>query len=200
MNPFDQIYEGTPPWEIGRPQKVVEQLLERGLVRGKVLDVGCGTGENALLCATRGHEVVGIDSASRAIDMARAKAKRRDLGTRFLVHDALHVGSLPETFDTVIDSGLFHVFTDDARHTYTRELARVLRPGSCLYVVCFSDEEPDWGGPRRVGRRELRNAFSPPFAVEHIERVRYETLFHEEGAKAWLASVIFIGRPVSIQN
>jgi ubiquinone/menaquinone biosynthesis C-methylase UbiE len=199
-NPFDQMYEGTPPWEIGRPQKMVADLVDRGRVRGRVLDLGCGTGENALLCAARGLEVVGVDSSPRAIEMARAKAKGRDLRVRFLVQDALEISAVGETFDTVIDSGLFHVFSDESRRLYARELARVMRTGSSLYVLCFSEEEPDWGGPRRVTRRELRETFGPPYAIEAIERVRYETLVHKDGARAWLASVVYIGRAVSTRN
>src|SRR5436309_14585667 len=111
---FFAAYQGTPPWDIGAPQPAFVALAEGGAIRGAVLDAGCGTGENALLCAARGHEVVGVDMVPKAIEAARDKAASRGLAARatFLVHDALELGSLQRRFDTIIDSGLFHVFDD----------------------------------------------------------------------------------------
>jgi 2-polyprenyl-3-methyl-5-hydroxy-6-metoxy-1,4-benzoquinol methylase len=86
---FDNAYEGTPTWDIGRPQGAVGRLAQAGLIEGSVLDVGCGTGENALFLAGLGHEVVGIDLARAAIEKARAKAVERGVGATFEVRDAL---------------------------------------------------------------------------------------------------------------
>ena len=71
---FDAAYEGTPPWEIGRPQPALVELVDAGLVTGPVLDVGCGTGELALLVASRGSDATGVDTSPRAIGIARQKA------------------------------------------------------------------------------------------------------------------------------
>jgi len=70
---FNSIYKGIPPWDIGRPQKEIIRLAKDGEISGRVLDVGCGTGENALYLAGLGFEVWGIDAAPAAIK----KAKRR---------------------------------------------------------------------------------------------------------------------------
>ncbi|MGH3169735.1 MAG: methyltransferase domain-containing protein, partial [Trebonia sp.] len=69
---FDAAYRGTPPWEIGHPQPAFAELAKAGALRGRVLDVGCGTGEHALLAAERGLDVTGVDMAARAIEQARA--------------------------------------------------------------------------------------------------------------------------------
>ncbi|MGZ4914859.1 MAG: class I SAM-dependent methyltransferase [Halobacteriota archaeon] len=61
MDFFSSVYEGTPPWDIGHPQREFVQLEEADEIKGSVLDVGCGTGENALYLAERGHEVWGVD-------------------------------------------------------------------------------------------------------------------------------------------
>ena len=63
MDIFDEIYRGTPPRDIGRPQKAFIELAWRGEIRGSVLDIGCGTGEHALFVAGAGHEALGIDTA-----------------------------------------------------------------------------------------------------------------------------------------
>ena len=60
---FESVYHGEQPWDIGRPQKEYIQLEQAGEIVGSVLDVGCGTGENALYLAAHGHEVWGIDFA-----------------------------------------------------------------------------------------------------------------------------------------
>jgi len=89
--------------------------------------------------------------------MARRKATGRGLLATFLVKDALTLKDWSERFDTVIDSGLFHVFNDDDRNRYVEGLAMVLKPGGRLFLLCFSDEEPrrqGHGGCRRTKGRK----------------------------------------------
>jgi SAM-dependent methyltransferase len=183
---FEESYrEGRPPWDIGRPQAEVLELLDAGLLRPPVLDLGCGTGENSLACAARGVEVRGIDGASTAIDRAREKAKARGLNVRFDVGDALTLGALGEAFATVLDCGLFHVFDDAERPRYAASLAEVLRPGGSAFVLCFSDAEPNWGGPRRVRADEFEPVFGGRFVVAEIRPARFETNLSEGPVKAW---------------
>ena len=92
-------------------------------ITGSILDAGCGTGENALFFASRGHKVTGIDFLEEPIKRAKRKAAERGLSATFLVMDALALKDLPEVFDNVIDSGLFHVFSDDDRRRYVEGLA-----------------------------------------------------------------------------
>jgi cyclopropane fatty-acyl-phospholipid synthase-like methyltransferase len=187
---FDEMYaEGAPPWDIGRPQPAVAELIDRGWLRGPLLDVGCGTGENALYAAARGLEVVGVDASPRAIAQARAKAKARGLAVRFAVHDAFGLDALRKRFEGAIDSGLFHTFSDDERPGYVQSLAAALLPGAHLCLLCFSEREPDWGGPRRVTQEEIHAAFGPPFVVELIEPARFANRESEEGAHAWRALI-----------
>ncbi len=97
MDFFESAYKGTPPWDIGRPQKEFIDLVRRGELSGSVLDIGCGTGENALFFAGEGYEVWGIDSAPLAIQKAREKAAGRGLAAHFLVMDALDLPSSTES-------------------------------------------------------------------------------------------------------
>src|SRR6201998_2952080 len=128
---WDASYTASPPapWDIGRPQPGLVPLAAEGRLTGRLLDAGCGTGENALLAASRGADVTGIDVAPTAITRARAKASERGLTARFEVAGALDLGRLGLTFDTVIDSRVFHVFGDGERARYVASLAAVLRPG-----------------------------------------------------------------------
>lgn len=184
---FEAAYlGGATPWEIERPQGEVVRLAEEGLVVGTVLDVGCGTGENALYLAARGHAVFGLDGSETAITRARQKVAERGLaGVQFHVWDALQLHRLRKSFDTVIDSGLFHVFADDQRRAYAQSLAEVTASGSDLFILCWSDQEPPGPGPRRVQEHEIRDAFRSIFAVMDVVPARFE----KQGApaQAWLA-------------
>ena len=190
---WDDSYAGTPPpWDIGRPQPAFVRLAEAGVLSGSLLDAGCGTGEHTILAARRGADAVGIDISERAIDAARRKAGERGVEARFQVLDALRVGVIGATFDSIIDSGLFHVFDDDARARYLEALHSVLRTGGHLHLMCFSDRQPgDWG-PRRVTETELRGTFGARWRIESLSPDRFEinpglgTL----AAEAWLADII----------
>ncbi len=183
---FAEVYDGTPPWETGRHQPAVAQAVARGWFRSPILDLGCGTGANARLLAASGHQVLGIDSVVRAIDLAR-QGGGGDL-VRFEVASALELARVvPDGWAaTVLDSALFHVFSDEDRPKYAAELARVCAPRGQFIVVCFSERE-ERPGPRRVTERELVDALRDAFRLESIEAVRYESLAHEGGAHAWLA-------------
>lgn len=183
---FEEAYRaGSPPWDIGRPQPEVVRLLVEGRVVGPVLDVGCGTGETALACAARGLEVVGVDSAPTAIARARDKAAARGLSARFELRDAKELATLGPSFATAIDVGLFHVFDDVERPLYVQSLAGALRADGRAFVLCFSDAEPDWGGPRRVRAEEIAPAFEPWFEVRELRRATFETATGRGVAEAW---------------
>jgi len=186
---FDISYTGTPAWDIGRPQPVFLALAESGEIRGRVLDAGCGTGEHALMAAGLGLDATGIDTAAAAIAIAEGKARDRGVAARFLVWNSLHVASLNEQFDTVLDSGLFHVFEDGERRTYADNLKAVLRPGGRYYMLCFSDRQPGHVGPRRVTRDEIRATFDNGWRVDSIEPAKFEITIGANGALAWLARI-----------
>jgi len=214
MTFFDNAYEGVPTWDIGRPQGAVVRLVEAGDIEGAVIDIGCGTGENALFLAKRGHQVVGVDLAHAAIDRAVAKARGRQSpvapgerpnplapGERpnplapgeqpgsvtFQVHDALELETLGRTFDTGLDVGCFHTLQPHDRRRYAASLRAVLRAGGRALLLCWSDRNPFGYGPERVTRPAIRAAFRDGWEVESIEPEILDTRLPAGEVQAWLA-------------
>jgi SAM-dependent methyltransferase len=186
--PWDRSYQGDgAPWDLGRPQPAIERIAD--LFTGSVLDAGCGSGEHALLLAARGLEVIGVDVAPTAIAQARAKAEARGLQATFEVEDALRLGRLGRTFDSVLDVGLYHTFDDAERVEYAESLATVTATGSVLHLLCFSDRAPGEGGPRRVSETELWASFAAGWTVVSIHADHIVTTFDHAGVPAWLARV-----------
>jgi SAM-dependent methyltransferase len=191
---FASLYSGQAPWDIGRPQNAFLDVADQ--ITGSVLDAGCGTGDNALLFASLGQKVTGIDFLEDPIQRARSKAAERGLSVTFLVKDATTLKEWSERFDNVIDCGLFHVFSDDDRKKYVAGLATVLKPGGRLFLLCFSNDEPGTQGPRRVSQEELHDSFAEGWAIGSIRPARFEVIanlkdfnFSEGGPKAWFAVI-----------
>jgi cyclopropane fatty-acyl-phospholipid synthase-like methyltransferase len=189
---WDSSYEGSPaPWDIGRAQPAFVRLADDGLLSGRVLDVGCGTGEHVLLAAAHGADAMGVDLSGLAIEKARAKAAERGLTARFEAADALHLELLGERFGTVIDSGLFHVFDDADRPGYVTSLASVIEPGGSYYMMCFSDKQPGIWGPRRVREEEIRAAFADGWEIMSLtpDQFTINPIHGSTAAQAWLAVI-----------
>jgi SAM-dependent methyltransferase len=191
-----ETYYSAPraPWDIGRPQRAFVEAGDE--IRGRVIDIGCGTGDLAIALAERGCTVTGVDFLAGPLDVARDKAAHRGVAANFLRMDALAVGELPERFDAVTDCGLFHTLDDQSRRDYVRALGRLLEPGAKLFLLCFADAEPGEHGPRRVSERELRDAFATGWRIDRLEPARFEVVpgipgaeFGPEGARAWFAVV-----------
>lgn len=190
---WDQEYQrGWVPWDIGRPQPAFVSLAHRDEIGGPVLDSGCGTGENALMLAERGFEVMGVDISPTAIERARLKAQGRDLAVDFRLGDVLALGDLGRRFATVIDCGTFHTFNDEDRARYVAGLGAATVDGGVVHLLCFSDRMPGTIGPRRITRAELHAAFADGWQVERIDEASFEVKQDVLPWRppAWLARIV----------
>jgi cyclopropane fatty-acyl-phospholipid synthase-like methyltransferase len=189
MSRFDAMYaSGVPPWDTGRPQPEVLRLESEGETRGRVLDAGCGTGENSLFLAGQGHPVWAYDLAPLALQQARAKAKKRGVNTvKWKLQDILKLPKAGPRFDTIVDMAVLHAFGDEEWALYVKSLRQALAPGGCYFGLAFSEHEPrDWGGPRRVRQAQIRPLFKEGWTVEWIRKAGYDLAFRKAPAKAWL--------------
>jgi cyclopropane fatty-acyl-phospholipid synthase-like methyltransferase len=192
-NAWEGAYSrGWAPWDVGHPQPSIVALADAGDITSPVLDSGCGTGEHALLFASRGLTAVGVDIASTAIAQAKEKAAERGLDVQFEVGDVLALDKLGKRFRTIVDSGVFHVFDDAARVRYVDSLASAIEDDGVLHLLCFSERTPGEDGPRRVTQAELRDAFKNGWAIERIEETRFDVRPDLAGdvPYAWLARIV----------
>lgn len=183
-------YQGTTPWDIGAPQSAFTELEQNGEIEGSVLDIGCGTGENSLYLVTKGYQVTGIDSSPTSIAKALLKSSERNLKVKFLIFDSLLLEHLGTVFDTIIDSGVFHLYSDEKRILYIQSLGRVLRPCGYLHMLCFAEGDYGSYGPRRVTKGEINFFFNEGWEVKAIRKARFETNYGRGWNWAWLASIL----------
>jgi SAM-dependent methyltransferase len=144
---------GTPPWDTGITPPEVVELVEGGEIPpGRALDIGCGTGTNAIYLARHGFEVVGVDVAWLAIRRARRKARRAGVAVTFYTGDILKLGTpdgppIGGPFDFALDIGCLHSLASSERPTYAAMLHRVLRGGGRYLLYAW--------GPRQMGGRPM---------------------------------------------
>ena len=194
---FTEHYKAAPPWDIGKPQAPFLTVVDR--IKSPVLDVGCGTGSTAIFFAGKGHDVTAIDFVEKAIEHARLKAAAQGLSVNFLVKDAMTLCSWQERFNSIIDSGLFHVYAGQdqkqAQQLYVQGLAHVLKPGGRLFLLSFTEEAPEGG----VSEQELKDIFAAGWEIESVQQVTGEInpaflaehpeAFAAAGPRMWFAII-----------
>ena len=172
---------GTPRWDSGVvPPELIAQV-ERNHAR-TALDLGCGTGTNAIYLAQRGLQVVGVDFTLKAIEAARAKAKRANVSVDFHLGDVTRLDYLSEPFDLILDVGCFHGLDQSARKRYAENIARLTHPGSVFMLWGF--DGPKFAGTYGFTSEQVRQQFASHFVVSKIESGT--NLNKREGHWYWL--------------
>jgi SAM-dependent methyltransferase len=138
-------YLRNPPWETGiTPPELV--IFVANHTPGRALELGCGSGTNAIYLAKHGWQVTAIDFAPSAISKARLKARREGVEINFLVQDVTHYSGAMSTFDLILDIGCFHGLSEKDRKTYLRNVNHLLDPhGTFLLYAMVSDTSQDFG-------------------------------------------------------
>jgi SAM-dependent methyltransferase len=150
-----------PPWDTGVSPPELYAFIESH-APGRALDLGCGTGTNAITLAQRGWQVIGVDFAVTAILVARRKARAAGVQADFRVGDVTRLVDLHGPFDLILDIGCFHGLTPDERLAYARNVKRWLGPDGVflLYVIFKDDAQPKRSG---VAASDL-DCFAPELA------------------------------------
>jgi SAM-dependent methyltransferase len=181
---WNQSYEaGELPWETGRPEPLLIELV-RTVTPGRALEIGAGTGTNARWLAEQGFDVLGVDIAPRAIEMARAAVTARHAARcRFEVNDFL-AEPPAGPFAFVFDRGCFHSIDGlDDRIRFARHVARVLAPdGLWLSLIGSTEGPPRDFGPPRLSAVDVTAAIEPALAIHELAAVHFD-----QGSPPWAA-------------
>lgn len=112
-------------------------------------------------------------------------------GRGFLRYDARDLAGLGESFETVVDCGLFHIFAGDDRTAFAASLRSVVAPGGHYFMLCCSDREPTEGWVRmhRVTRDEIRATFTDGWRIDSLDPATIEITTDRGGIRAWLCSL-----------
>ena len=175
---------GQLPWDTGQPEPLlVEFVCSGAVIPGPALEIGAGTGTNAIWMAERGFDVIGVDVSPLAVERAHAKMEGRALRCRFVASDFLAAPPPDGPFQFVFDRGCFHVFDEPAeRQRFAAQVSAALAPGGLwLSLIGSTEGPPREVGPPRRSARDVTLAIEP--ALEIVELRSAE--FRGTNANAW---------------
>jgi SAM-dependent methyltransferase len=173
------------PWDTGEPDSLLVEFVTSGRVRPtRALEIGAGTGTNAIWLAERGFDVFGIDVAPLAVERAIAKLNGRDLRCQFAEWDFLAASPPDGPFHFAFDRGCFHVFDEpEERALFAARVAAALVPGGLWLSLIGSTEGPPREiGPPRRSAREVLFAVEPVLEIVELRTAEFRS---RDEAKAW---------------
>jgi len=137
---FNLFYFGRPPWDTGiSPPELLAFLASHP--PGRALDLGCGTGTNVITLARHGWQATGVDFSSRAMRIARRKARQAGVAADLRVEDVTRLEGIAGPFDLILDIGCFHGLDSAGMQAYIRNLDRLLAPDGTFLMYAFFREE-----------------------------------------------------------
>lgn len=182
----DRYRQGDTPWDSGLVERELIRFVgEPGRVPGPALDLGCGTGTNAVYLAQRGYAVTAVDGSARALDAARQKATAAGVAVEFIEADLLAWPGPERAFPFVFDRGCYHCLRRVDAAAARRLLARAVAPGGTLLILTGSADETVIDGPPRLTAAELVAELEPDFALVELRAVRFIDPGEVEGPRAW---------------
>lgn len=186
---WNQAYQtGQCAWDTRVPSpELLSFLKQRQLSPSRVLDIGCGTGANAIFLARQGHSVLAIDFVEGVIK--KAKQAALDLGPQieFLAADFLELSGFTEQFSFVFDSGVYHSTRTYALKRYMETIWRVMKPGGLFLSLVGNAEDSQIWGPARVTAFELLAEHQPYFELLELKQFYFDSTIDNSRPLGWSA-------------
>jgi methyl halide transferase len=173
---WEEYYRsGNPPWDTGRTSSELIRIVESEHINPcRAIELGCGTGTNAVWLAQHGFEVTAIDLVPLAIERAIDRAAKAGVKIRFLSHDLLALPDLGEPFDFLFDRGCYHAVRRENATGYLDAIDRLLRPGATGLILAGNAKEPQDPGPPVVSEEELRSELGSRFEIVALREFRFD--------------------------
>ena len=171
----DRYARGETPWDSGRPSEELLRQLDAGKLTGKtVLEIGCGTGTNAIELARRGFQVTATDIVDQAIQFARDKAHQAKVKVDFRVANVLQ-DNLGGPYDILFDRGVYHCLRGEKLPSFQSFLKTVSRAGTLWLSLAGNAKEDTDPGPPVVSEDEIRAELGPLFDIVELGEFRFAT-------------------------
>lgn len=165
---------GDTPWDTGRPSSELQRVLTEEEIRPcRAIELGCGTGTNAVWLAQHGFEVTAVDLSSLAISRASEHAAAEGAKVHFLCADVLNLPDLG-SYDFFFDRGCYHVVRRIDVQAYLRTLKAVTHAGSIGLVLTGNAREPHEPGPPVVAEQEIREELGAAFEIVWLREFRFD--------------------------
>lgn len=183
---WEQRYSsGETPWDSQRPSKELARLLKEFPAPGRrALELGCGTGTNAVALASQGFEVTAVDCSPTALQLAREKAIAAGVEIEWIEADVHNFGAGLKPFDLVFDRGCYHCCRRVDLSGFLATLETVTRPGT-LFVCLTGNADEQEPGPPRVRGEEICAELEPLFRIRELRAFRFEDAGGLEGPLGW---------------
>jgi len=198
---WDTAYrKGTPPWDSSKPHAELSRVLEEYRLRPQtVLEIGCGSGADAILLAKRRFEVTAVDCSPIAIERARLRAEQHGALLRFVLDDVFDFAQSAGPSDFVYDAGLYHAIRQVNLERYLDMLWRVTQPGSHYLCLAGAPSEPPDAdhGPPQVTEDEIHSELGRLFEFIHLRPTRLESSNPKQTYPGWSC---FLRRPTVVRK
>jgi SAM-dependent methyltransferase len=184
---WDDLYRrGTPAWETNRPAAELVRAVEDGLIRPcSTLELGCGSGADAIYLAQQGFEVTAVDCAAIALERAHVRAEQSGALVRFVLDDVFEFTQNEGPFELIYDAGFYHCVRQYDLERHLDMLWRITRPGSIYFALIGATGERADGGPPRVSKDDVYGELGRMFDFVHLRRFQFESPLREKGYRGW---------------
>lgn len=139
----------------------------------RVLDVGTGSGIQAVELAKRGYDTSASDFSAAALEFGKTAARKGGVSVNFHVDDVCSSRLIGQKFDAVFDRGCFHILPPVQRVSYFETVKQLLPKNAFLFLKCFSNEEPPRPGPFRFSAEEIKSFFNEAFRLIEIRPTEF---------------------------
>ena len=173
---WEEMYQaGTPPWDTGRVSSELIRVVQAAKIGPcRAIELGCGTGTNAVWLAQQGFDMTGVDLVPQAVDRATKRATEAGVRVRFVAADLLKLPDLGEPFEFLFDRGCYHAVRREDATGYVNAVDRLLRPGATGLVLAGNAKEPHDPGPPVVDEQQLRSELGSRFEIVALTEFRFD--------------------------
>jgi 2-polyprenyl-3-methyl-5-hydroxy-6-metoxy-1,4-benzoquinol methylase len=172
---WEQIYKNKAvPWDVGQAEDALVKLINSDFIKPcKVLEIGCGTGNDAIFMAKKGFDVTAIDISKTAIEEAKKRAEKAGVHCNFLAEDIAELKSVSDKFDFLYDRACFHFIPEEKRDKYIQAAKKLLVKDGCFVLIVSSEKDPV-KGPYQFSKDDIKQLFGKDFDILEIKLITLE--------------------------